>query len=102
MDFLIGTGLGLLFLLLSWSYGRGLSGGGPLNLVKRRILAYGFIFILGMMYLMLLVSDLHWREELLFPMIGVWGLIVGLVAWWFHRRWSRSGRRLSESDLTRP
>jgi len=88
-DFLVATGLALLFLLLSWFYGRVLSGGHPLNSVKRKILTYGFAFALGMVYLMLLLSDLQWPKELLFPMIGVWGGIVGLLAWWRYRRQNR-------------
>jgi hypothetical protein len=85
-DFSVYTGLALLFLLLSWSYGRALSGGRPLNTVKRRILLYAFVFVLGTMYIMLLVSDLRWSNDLLFPLTGVWGGIVGLMAWWRHQR----------------
>ena len=89
MDFLVITGLALIFLLLSWLYGRLVSGGHPLNAFKRGVLGYGFMFVLGMGYIMLLVADLHWAKELLFPLIGVWGGLVGLLAWWRHRR----GRR---------
>ena len=84
-DFLVATGLALLFFLLSWSYGRVLTRGGPLNAVKRGILLYASVFALGMVYLMLIVSDFHWSKDLLFPMIGIWGVIVGLVAWWRFR-----------------
>ena len=90
MDFLVITGLALIFLLLSWLYGRMLSAGGPLNRLKRRVLVYGFAFVLGMGYLMVLVADLHWPKELLFPLISLWGAIVGLVAWWRHRRGKRN------------
>lgn len=85
-DFLVATGLALLFLPLSWVYGRVLSKGGPLNAIKRGILLYAFVFALGMMYLMLFVSDLHWPKELIFPLIAFWGVLVGLLAWWRYRR----------------
>lgn len=84
-DFVVVTGLALLFLLVSWVYGRVLSKGGPLNAIKRGILLYAFVFALGMMYLMLLVSDLHWRMEWLFPLIAFWGVLLGLLAWRYHR-----------------
>jgi hypothetical protein len=82
MDFLVITGLALIFLLLSWLYGRLVSGGQPLNTFKRGILAYGFVFVLGMGYIMLLVADLHWAKELLLPLIGIWGAggLIGVVA----------------------
>lgn len=86
MDFLLIAGLALIFLLLSWFYGRVVSAGRPLNAFKRRVLGYGFAFVLGMGSLMVLVADLHWSKELLFPMIGGWGGVVGLVAWWRYRR----------------
>jgi hypothetical protein len=86
MDFLVATSLVLIFVLLSWAYGRVLSGGRPLNPFKRRVLLYASLFAIGMIYLMLLVSDLHWPKELLFPLIGLWGVGVGLVAWWRYRK----------------
>lgn len=82
IDFSVATGLALLFLLLSWVYGRVLSGGGRLNVFKRRLLTYGFVFALGMMYLMLAVSDLRLPRDLLFPLIASWGALVGVLAWW--------------------
>lgn len=85
-DFSVATGLALLFLLLTWVYGRVLSAGRPLNAFKRRLLLHAFVFALGMMYLMLAVSDLGVSKELLFPLIGVWAGLVGLLAWWRHRR----------------
>lgn len=92
-DFLVVTMLVLLFILLSWSYGRALSGGRQLNPVKRRILTYASVFALGMMYLMVFVSDLGWPQRLMFPMIAIWGAAVGLVAWRRHRRQAHEGQR---------
>jgi DMSO/TMAO reductase YedYZ heme-binding membrane subunit len=86
MDFFVATALILIFVLLSWVYGRGLSGGRTLNPFKRRLLIYASIFAAGMIYLMLVVSDLHWRKELVFPLIGLWAIVVGLVAWFRYRR----------------
>jgi hypothetical protein len=85
MDFLVVTGLVAIFILLSWTYGRVLSGGGRLNPFKRRLLIYATIFAAGMSYLMLAVSDMHWPREVIFPLIGLWAVGVGLVGWFRYR-----------------
>jgi uncharacterized membrane protein len=86
MDFLVATGLILIFVLLSWVYGRVLSGGRPLNHFKRRLLIYASVFAAGMIYLMLAVSDLHWPGEVVFSLIGLWAVAVVLVGWSRYRR----------------
>ena len=96
VDYLVGTGLALIFLLISWAYGRALSAGRPLNAFKRRLLAYGFIFVLGTCYLMALVRELGWPKDLLWPMLVAWGALVALVAWWRYRR-----RKTSEASRER-
>ena len=73
MDFLVATCPILILVLLSWVYGRVLSGGSRLNPFKRRLLIYASVFATGMIYLMLIVSDLHWPKELIFPLIGPLG-----------------------------
>ncbi|HVZ59961.1 MAG TPA: hypothetical protein VG892_04160 [Terriglobales bacterium] len=80
------TGLALIFLALSWSYMRSLNSGGALRPSQKKILLYSFIFALGMCYLMLLVGDMHWPKSLSFPMIGIWGVVVGFLAWWRYRQ----------------
>jgi hypothetical protein len=74
MDFLVGTGLVLIFVLLSWAYGRVLSGGRPLNPFKRRIFIYASLFAL----------------------MGLWAVTVGLVGWLHYRR--ERARRESEHN----
>src|SRR5271169_5709845 len=81
-DFLVTTTLAIGFLVIAWLYGRVVSGGGPLNQFKKKLLLYAFIFALGMVYLMMLVFDLQWPRGLLFPLIGLWAAIVGGIAWW--------------------
>jgi hypothetical protein len=85
-DFLVATGLALIFLALSWVYGRVLSGGRRLNSFKRKLLLFGFVFVLGEAYIMMFASNLPLVTNLLFPLIGIWGLVVGLLAWWRLRR----------------
>jgi hypothetical protein len=84
-DLVVATGLALLFLVLSWVYGRALSSGGALNNVKRRILAYGFVFVLGGVCMLMLLPDLKWPSELIFTTVGAWGALVGFIAWWRRR-----------------
>ena len=86
MDFLVVTGFLLIFIVVSWLYGRMLSGGRPLNAFKRAVFLCASLFAAGMVYLMLLVFDLKWPKGLLFPLIGTWGIVVGVFAWWRYRR----------------
>lgn len=85
-DLLVATALALLFLLLSWSWGRATSAGKPLNRFKRTLLTYSFIFVLGMSYMMAFAADLRWPKILLFSSIGCWGAALAGVAWYRHRR----------------
>ena len=90
VDFVVATGLALIFLALSWAFGRAVTGGRRLNAFKRKLLLYVFIFVLGEAYIMMFASDLRWPEEVLLPMISVWGVLVGLLAWWRYRRAKRN------------
>jgi hypothetical protein len=60
--------------------------GVPLNLFKRRVLVYGFIFALGEGYLMVLFADLKWPRTLLFLSIASWGVLLDSGAWYRHQR----------------
>lgn len=85
-DFLVVTGLALIFLALSWAFGRAVSGGRQLNTFKRKLLLYSFVFVLGEAYIMMLVSDLTWPTEVMLPLIAAWAVAVGLVALLRYRR----------------
>jgi hypothetical protein len=80
------VGITLIFLGLSWSYMRSINVGRPLRPIQRKMLFYGFIFVLGMGCMMLLVTDLHWPKQLLFTLIGIWGVLVAATAWWRYRQ----------------
>ena len=73
--------LALLFLLLYWIRGRNRSGWLPLRLFKVRVLAYGFLFVLGEVYLMVLFADLRWPRPLLFLTIASWGVLLSPGRW---------------------
>jgi hypothetical protein len=85
-DIAVVVGITVILLALSWSYMRSINVGQPLRPVQRKMLFYGFSFVLGMGCVMLLVSDLHWPKQLMFPLIGIWGALVAGTAWWRHRR----------------
>ncbi len=89
VDLSVATALALIFLLLSWSWGRLTSGGKPLNPFKRGLLMFCFVFVLGMSYIMALISDLKWNRTLLFPLIVCWAAIVAGAAWCRYR-WHKS------------
>lgn len=80
------VGITVIFLALSWSYMRSINVGQPLRPIQRTMLFYGFSFVLGMGCVMLLVSDLHWPRQLMFPLIGILGALVAATAWWRYRR----------------
>ena len=50
------------------------------------VLVYGFTFVLGMGYIMVLVADMQWPRTVLFPSLACWGVVVGFVAWLRYRR----------------
>ena len=85
-DFLVMTGLSLIFLLLGWSWGRATGGGQPLNRFKRRLLSFSFLFVVGMSYIMFLTAYLAWPRKLLFPLIGCWGVVLACIAWYRFRQ----------------
>jgi len=89
-DVLVVTGLALIFLLLAWLWGRATSAGKHLNTFKRRFLFYGFVFVLGMAYIMTFVGDLKWPRISLFPAIACWGVVLVLVAWVRYRKQKRN------------
>ncbi len=57
-------------------YMRSINVGRPLGPIQRKMLLYGFVFVLGTGGVMLLVTDLHRPKQLLFPLIGIWGVLV--------------------------
>jgi len=82
MNLLVGlsvaTGLALIVLPVTSLYSRVPNGGHSLNTFKKEAPGPCVMFALGMVYMMALVSGLHWPKEILFPAIGSWG--CGLVA----------------------
>jgi hypothetical protein len=79
------VGLALVFLGLSWSYIRSINIDRPLTPIQRKMLLYSFLFVLGMGCVMLLAAHLHWRKQLLFPLIGIWGALLAAIAWWQYK-----------------
>jgi hypothetical protein len=71
----------LVFLFLSWSYCRSVRRGQPLTLTMRKMLLYGFIFVLCTGYSFAIASMLGWRNAP-WPLFGVaWVLLLSVVAW---------------------
>jgi hypothetical protein len=79
-NLMVAIGFALIFLLLSWLRGRTTGGGLALNSFKIRLLVYGFVFLLGEGYLMVLFADLKWPRTLLFLAIASWGSAARLRA----------------------
>src|SRR5262245_22355565 len=93
VDFFVVTAVAVLFFLLSWFYSRSLNRGKALNTTQRKIVGYGFAFVLGGLYLMQLFSLFFLAPPaLMFFSIAGWGATLALIAFWFHRRAKRADK----------
>lgn len=82
---------GLVWLALSWSWCRTVRAGKPLTPVQKRMMAFGFLFVVGMVYLMAwnsqLAIALGFPGRLVWvPLTIVWGVVLGVFAWQKYRR----------------
>lgn len=89
-DFGVVIGVSVIFIALAWLYMRSINAGRPLRPIQREMLLYGFLFVFGMGSAMLLIADLRGPKRLLFPIIGLWGVLLAAVAWWRHRNLKHS------------
>jgi hypothetical protein len=78
----------LVFLALSWSYGRAIRGRRPFTPFMRVATVYGALFLLGMYYVISVGSYLHWPTPWMVAGSTIWGLLVVYVAWRRHKRGS--------------
>jgi hypothetical protein len=90
-DLIIGNGGVLVYLLLGWGWLRSVNGGRSLRPSQKKMLLYSFVFILGMVYLMMFGSWLHLPPVVWFIAIGVWGVVLVLILWRRHKRTKRLG-----------
>jgi hypothetical protein len=84
-DFLVATGIALVFIVLGWAEVRGIFLGRTLPSHIRKTIAYGFLFVLGMGYIMMTVSWLDWSPRWIFVLVPCWGVLLASVAWWRYR-----------------
>ena len=85
-DVLMPPALALVFLGLGWPYARSVSGGRPLNSVQKKMLLYGFWYVLGMGYLVMTAGALRLPNWAWVASIVTWSLLLAFIAWWRHRR----------------
>ena len=88
-DVLMPLALALVFLILGWPYARSVSGGRPLNPVQRKMLLYGFWYVLGMGYLVVAANALRLPDWMWVAVIVAWSLLLALVAWGRYRQGHR-------------
>lgn len=86
INFIVGSSLALIFLLLTWLRGRKSRRGLALKSLRLRLVLYGVGFVAGEVYLMVLFADLKWPRILLFAAIASWGVLLGAGAWYRDRR----------------
>ncbi|SRR6266496_3086297 len=85
-DFPVITGLGAIYVFLSWSYAHSLRPGQPLTTFQKKGLVYSSFFVFGMGYLMMFGGILDWSKQLLFTCIAIWAVLVASFALWRERR----------------
>jgi len=87
LDYILGPPiLALVFIVFRWPYARMVGGGRRLNPVQRKMLFYGFFFVLGMGYLMASVSAIGWQGKWALVLTAAWGAVLGFLVWWRSRR----------------
>ena len=87
LDYVLGPPiLALAFFLLGWPYARMVGAGQRLNTVQRKMIFYGFWFVLGMGYSMSAVASLGWQGRWALVLTAAWGAILSFFAWWRHQR----------------
>jgi hypothetical protein len=92
-NLVVAGGFALIFLLLSWLRHRTPTAGMAIKSFKIRLLVYGFVFVLGEGYLIVIFADLKWPKILLFLAIASWGVLLGSGVWYRHQR------RAGDSDI---
>lgn len=85
-DVLMPPALALVFLVLGWPYARVLRGGKPLNTVQKKMLMYGFWYVLGMGYMVVTASALRLPEWTWIALIVAWSFLLALFAWLRYRQ----------------
>src|ERR1700676_487377 len=98
-DFLVATVGSLAFLLLGWVTTRGVFLGKPAPLHMRTTLVYGFFFILGMAYIMMIVSWMDWQPRVIYVLVVPWGALLSYLA---VRNYRRSMARQTGDTSDRP
>lgn len=73
--------IALVFLLLSWSAGRSIRRGQPLTSGMRKVLFYGFLFVLGTLYSIAFDAMLGSKRPLWIALTAAWALLLAIVAW---------------------
>jgi hypothetical protein len=100
LDYILGPPIvGLIFLFLGRPYARLVSAGRPLSPIQRKMLFYGFFFVLGMGYSMALIASLHRQGKWAVVLTVGWGALLFFLALWRHRSTStRKPRAGGDSD----
>jgi len=79
------------FALISWFYARMIvRRGRPLTPVMRGMLKYGSFIVLGALYLSSLGKVMRWPLNVWVALGVGWGVVVGVFAWWWHKRKERA------------
>lgn len=78
--------LGFVFLGYGWLNSRLITGGQPLTPHMKRVLRYGFFFVLGAGYAAFIGKLLNWPISGWVLLIIGWGVLLAFIAWRRYRR----------------
>lgn len=91
-DLVVSTGVVLLGFLLAWGWARVVRRGQPLTRRLKEMLAYWVLFMSASAYSMMVATWLAWTHSAMWALIAGWGVLLGAIAWWRHRRARRSAQ----------
>jgi hypothetical protein len=77
---------GLVWLFLTWFWARSVNAGQRLSTSQRTMLKFGFIFAVGMGYLLVFVVGLGWPRWLGAVLISAWASLLVWMAWHRYQR----------------
>lgn len=95
---------GLIWLFLSWSWCKTVRAGKPLTGTQKRILGYGFLLVVGVVYLLAwnsqLASAIGFPGRLVWiPLSVAWGVLLALFVWQKYRQEQASSGAPAKFDL---
>ncbi len=92
LDILVPPGGALIAIFFSWATMRAIQAGRPLTYFQKDLLFYGFFFLAGAAYFMLVEVTLSLPQQTWVLLSLAWGALLGRIAWQRYQRTRRSSK----------